>query len=170
MSRARNRAGSGPGSTPCSSCRGACSPTIAAIEAYAHALDPSGPPIPEVTAGGELHHGRAVFEQNCEHCHGVDGGGASVGGNQWAPALHDTSITQVAEAIRIGPGEMPRFGERQLIERDLRDVASYVFKLDTRADERALPLSSSGPVPEGLLGWLAITLLSVLALAYSKSR
>lgn len=142
--------------------------TIAAIEAYVLSIDSSGPPIPEVVAGGDLTRGRALYEQNCEHCHGVDAGGAAIGGAQWAPTLRDTSITQVAEAIRVGPGEMPQFGERQLGPRALDDVASYVSELSRQSNTHLVPLRSSGPVPEGLVGWLAIAALSVLAFAYSR--
>ena len=142
--------------------------TIDAIVAYVTSVEPGGAPIPQVVAGGDLTHGRALFDQNCAHCHGVDAGGASIGGAQWAPDLYHASITQVAEAIRVGPGEMPRFGERQLDARALDDVATYVFALDGRARTHALPLTSSGPVPEGLLGWLAVGFLCLLAFAFSR--
>lgn len=142
--------------------------TIAAIEGYVLSIDASGPPIPEVAAGGDLTRGRALYEQNCQHCHGIDAGGAAIGGAQWAPTLHDTSITQVAEAIRVGPGEMPQFGERQLGPRALDDVATYVTALSRQANTPPVPFRSSGPVPEGLVGWLAIAALSVLAFAFSR--
>ncbi|GAC1406847.1 MAG: c-type cytochrome [Candidatus Velthaea sp.] len=141
---------------------------VAKIESYVASVDPSGPAIPQVTAGGNLVHGRALFDQNCEHCHGVGGQGASVGYAQWAPGLTRATITQVAEAIRTGPGEMPRFGERQLDSKALIDVASYVEYLDLKAETSQIPVTSSGPVPEGLLGWLAAGALALLAYAYSR--
>ena len=33
---------------------------------------------------------------------------------------------QVAEAIRAGPGVMPRFGHDVLSERNIDDIASYI--------------------------------------------
>ncbi len=144
--------------------------TIDAIVAYVTSVQPGGDPIPQVAAGGDLRRGRALFEQNCEHCHGAGGGGASIGYADWAPSLHRATITQVAEAIRIGPGNMPRFGPHQLDPDQLDDVASYVESLDVAAATGAVPLRSSGPVPEGLLGWLATGLLCVLAYAFSKSK
>ena len=144
--------------------------TIDALVAYVTSVQPGGEPIPEVAAGGDLRHGRALYEQNCEHCHGVAGGGASIGGADWAPSLQRATITQVAEAVRIGPGNMPRFGARQLERRALDDVAGYVISLDGAATGRTIPLRTSGPVPEGLLGWLAVGLLGALAYAFSRSH
>jgi ubiquinol-cytochrome c reductase cytochrome c subunit len=144
--------------------------TIDAIVAYVTSVQPGGEPIPQVAAGGDLRHGRALYEQNCQHCHGVAATGASIGGADWAPSLHRATITQVAEAIRVGPGNMPRFGARQIDAPALDDVASYVISLDDQSARRAIPLRTSGPVPEGLLGWLAVGLLCALAYAFSRSH
>jgi len=142
--------------------------TIKAIEAYVAAVAPGGPPIPVVTAGGDVSNGREVYVQNCRHCHGVDADGASVGGAEWAPSLHRTSITQVAEAIRVGPGQMPRFGARQLDDRALRDVATYIFATDRREATPRVPVARDNPVPEGLFGWLAVGALALAAYAYAR--
>ncbi|MGD1067436.1 MAG: c-type cytochrome [Vulcanimicrobiaceae bacterium] len=141
--------------------------TIAQIEAYVASAAPGGPAIPQVTVGNAVH-GRALFEQNCEHCHGVDAGGAPIGGASWAPSLHDTSIVQVAEAIRVGPDEMPPFSTAQLSDQDVDDVAAYVYELADEANTAQLPAGTSGPVPEGLVGWLAVAALSALAFAFSR--
>ena len=143
---------------------------IALIEAYVTSVAPGGPPIPQVATGGNLAHGRELFAQNCEHCHGVGGAGASLGENAWAPALQAASITQVAEAIRVGPGNMPKFAPSQLDDSALRDIVTYVSWLDADAATAAFPLRSSGPVPEGLYGWLSIGALCLCAYAYSKRR
>lgn len=144
--------------------------TIDALVAYVTSVQPGGEPIPRVTAGGDLRHGRALYEQNCQHCHGTSGNGASIGGADWAPSLYRATITQVAEAVRIGPGNMPRFGERQIGPPALDDVAGYVISLQTESARRAVPLRTSGPVPEGLLGWLAVGLLCALAYAFSRAH
>ncbi|HTW85796.1 MAG TPA: c-type cytochrome [Candidatus Sulfotelmatobacter sp.] len=141
--------------------------TIAHIEAYIAAVAPGGPAIPQVVIG-DATRGRTLFEQNCEHCHGVAAEGAPLGGDYWAPNLHHTSITQVAEAIRIGPDEMPPFTTQQLSDADLNDVAAYVFQLATDSNTPHVPAATSGPVPEGLIGWLAIAALSALAFAFSR--
>jgi ubiquinol-cytochrome c reductase cytochrome c subunit len=141
---------------------------IRSIEAYVTSIAPGGPPIPEIATGGNLAHGRALFTQNCEHCHGVEANGAAIGANDWAPTLHLASITQVAEAVRVGPGNMPKFGPRQLDDPALGDLATYVSSLDVAADTTTIPLRSSGPVPEGLYGWLTVGILALLAYAFSR--
>lgn len=141
---------------------------IDALTAYVTSVQPGGPAIPRVDATGNAKNGRKLYEQNCAHCHGVFGEGASIGSNEWAPSLHEASIVQVAEAMRIGPGEMPVFSETQLDQREMKDVVAYVWSLDRETAQQAVPLRSSGPVPEGLFGWLAVALLSVFAFAYSR--
>jgi len=142
---------------------------INALTAYVTSVEPGGAPIPRIDATGSAQTGRKLYEQNCEHCHGVYGEGASIGTNEWAPSLHEASLVQIAEAIRTGPGQMPVFGARQLDDRELKDVVAYVWSLDGETAQQAVPLRSSGPVPEGLFGWLAVALLSVFAFAYFKS-
>lgn len=144
--------------------------TIDAIVAYVSSVQPGGPPIPVVIAGGDVDRGRDLFRQNCMHCHGVGAGGALIGGRQWAPSLEHATVTQVGEAIRVGPDEMPRFGERQLSARDVDDIVTYLSSL--RATERgaALPLASSGPVPEGLLGWISAGVMAAGAYAFSAGK
>ena len=141
---------------------------IGALTAYVTSVASGGRPIPRIDATGDAQRGRRLYEQNCVHCHGVYGEGASIGANEWAPSLHAASIVQLAEAIRIGPGQMPAFGEKQLDEREMKDVVAYVWSLNDEAAQQAMPLRSSGPVPEGLFGWLAVALLSVFAFAYSR--
>jgi ubiquinol-cytochrome c reductase cytochrome c subunit len=144
--------------------------TIDALVAYVAGLQPGGPPIPVVVAGGDVDRGRTLFRENCMHCHGVSAGGAAIGGRQWAPSLNRATVIQVAEAIRVGPAEMPKFGERQLDQRDVDDIATYLSSL--RAQERgaALPLAGSGPVPEGLLGWISAGVMAAGAYAFSAGK
>lgn len=143
--------------------------TIANIERYIATAAPGGPPIPEIETGGNLVHGRRLYVQNCESCHGINADGALIGGNEWAPTLHDASVQQIAEAVRVGPEEMPKFLERQIDATGLRDVVSYVVSLDVRQATPTLPLGSSGPVPEGLLGWLAVGLLCAAATLFQRA-
>jgi ubiquinol-cytochrome c reductase cytochrome c subunit len=124
-----------------------------------------GPAIPQVITNGDAEHGRTLFRENCMHCHGVDAKGGSIGGAGWAPSLAHATVTQVAEAIRTGPREMPKFGEHQIDRDDLDDIATY---LSARRDPAALalPLRAGGAVPEGLYGWLAASALALFAFGY----
>jgi ubiquinol-cytochrome c reductase cytochrome c subunit len=143
---------------------------IAQIVAYVSTVAPGGTPIPhlDTSTPPDLAVGHTLYEQNCEHCHGVTGGGASIGYAEFAPGLHHAPIEQVAEAIRIGPDQMPPFSHTQLDDKQLTDVANYVFSLDRDAATLTIPLRSSGPVPEGLIGWLAVALLATLAFVFSR--
>ncbi len=132
---------------------------IRALEAYLAPTVAGGPPIPPVVANGDLVHGRTLFEQNCQQCHGLAGEGGDLGRLDWAPSLERTSIAQIAEAIRVGPDQMPIFGAQQLSATDVDDVASYVVHLQTARQPAFPPYRSTGPVPEGAVGYLAIIVL-----------
>jgi ubiquinol-cytochrome c reductase cytochrome c subunit len=103
-------------------------------------------------------------------CHGATVAGAAIGDQQWAPSLHSATVTQIAEAIRVGPGEMPSFGEAQLTPADVDDIVAYALAGRVAEASQGLPESTSGPVPEGLLGWLAAGALALLAYAFSPTR
>ena len=141
--------------------------TIDAIVAYVVAVAPGGLPIPVVKAGGDALRGFALFRENCMHCHGIDPTGGSIGGVDFAPSLEHATVTQVAEAIRVGPGEMPKFGERQISDRDLDDIATALSDSHASAAAPEVPLPGSGPVPAGLLGWLSAGLMAAVAYAFS---
>jgi ubiquinol-cytochrome c reductase cytochrome c subunit len=144
--------------------------TIDALVAYVVSVQPGGPPIPIVVTNGNATHGMTLFRENCMHCHGATGSGAAIGDRQWAPALERATIVQVAEAIRVGPGEMPAFGEAQLTRADVDDLATYISRKRAAGGPHGLPEPAGGPVPEGLLGWLAAGALAMLAYAFSTTR
>ncbi|MDQ2871711.1 MAG: c-type cytochrome [Candidatus Eremiobacteraeota bacterium] len=107
-----------------------------------------------VVGPGNVDHGRLLFAANCAQCHGVTGSGASVGYANVAPPLAYASKMQVAEAIRIGPGVMPRFGTDVLSTQDVSDIARYVNYLQTQTENPGgLALANIGPVAEGFIGW-----------------
>ncbi len=138
----------------------------ARIVTYVASFSSGGPPIPVVTTDGDPERGRTLFAQNCEHCHGVDAGGAAIGGENWAPSLAHATVTQLAEAIRVGPGEMPQFGEHQIDSRDLDDIATYLSSQRGSTNFSGLPIAAGGAVPEGMYGWIAAALLSLFAFGY----
>ncbi len=112
-----------------------------------------------VLGAGNVTRGRALFAENCAHCHGVTGNGASVGAANVAPSLMHATVFQVAEAIRGGPENMPRFGPDVLTNRDVSDIARYVNYMQTQAEvpkgENAggFSLAHVGPVAEGFIAW-----------------
>jgi ubiquinol-cytochrome c reductase cytochrome c subunit len=142
---------------------------IRALEAYLAPVVAGGPALPEVIAGPNAAHGRLLYEIDCQQCHAVGGNGGSIGRADWAPALHEATIDEVADAVRAGPGEMPRFGEHQLPQSDLDDLAGYVLSMQTAQPGSVIPSPSTGPVPEGALGYVAIIVLIVFVFGLGRS-
>ncbi len=119
--------------------------------------------IPQVDpAQGDIPRGRQAYAQACAACHGMNGAGSALGGANIAPSLLDVKPIDVAEAIKIGPGQMPPGGglenytpyDAQSIA-TVNDVAAYVQSLQTQPYNRGgLPLGGKGPVPEGFVAWI----------------
>jgi ubiquinol-cytochrome c reductase cytochrome c subunit len=133
---------------------------IRELVAYVASLG-DGPPIPDVDADASLSRGMELFIANCAPCHGAAGAGGAVGAGTLAPPLDRSSPRIVAEAMIIGPGQMPVF---DLPDEDLSAVASYVEFLRTSDAPGGLSFGNLGPVPEGLVAWFAgMGLLTLLA-------
>lgn len=128
---------------------------IAALIAYVASFGPGGPPIPAVhPERGDLARGGQLFAGNCAPCHGADGQGAAVAQGRVAPSLHEATPTQIAEAVRIGPGPMPKFGDRVIDGEELDALVRYVLFLKDAPDPGGLSLGHEGPVIEGFVAWL----------------
>ena len=129
---------------------------IAAIDAYvdAHAVQSIIVSTPD-TVHASMQHGRSLFEENCEACHGVGAQGATVGYQWIAPALNQANPLQIAQAIRIGPGVMPKFTSAQLSENDIADIAAYLGYLRTQPQTfGGMTLGFLGPTAEGAVAIL----------------
>ena len=138
---------------------------IEAIVGYVASLG-NGPPIPnvQVTAATDTAAGRAAYIATCAACHGAGASGDAVGGGSVAPRLLDTAPTQVGEAIRTGPRNMPAFDANQVSDEQLSEIAAYLQFLKTRdAAPGGAPLGGVGPVAEGYVGWIVylVALLGV---------
>lgn len=133
---------------------------IARIVSYVMTFSPHPDAALPVLQAGDPVRGRALFAEHCAMCHGTAGEGGSVGFANVAPPLGSATAFEVAEAIRAGPGVMPRFGSDVLTDRDVGDIARYVNFLQTQGDRPAstdaggFTLAHAGPVAEGLVGWI----------------
>ena len=92
--------------------------------------------IPEPPEGDAVH-GREVYAANCAQCHGSTGAGGVAGAGAWTPPVVGRDEVAIAEAIRVGPFEMPQFGEEQISDQEMGDVAAF---LDVVAEETGTPL------------------------------
>jgi ubiquinol-cytochrome c reductase cytochrome c subunit len=117
----------------------------------------NGPAIPniQVSSASDIAAGRAAYTATCAACHGAGGSGDAVGGGAVAPPLLNTPPTQVAEAVRTGPGAMPAFDEHQITNDQLEGIAAYLAFLRDHASPGGQPVGGTGPVAEGYVAWIA---------------
>ena len=125
------------------------------IAAFVQSLTPGqGTQVPLVrTAGADLENGNTLFTLNCAACHTISGAGDALA--EGASSLHLATPTQVVEAIRSGPGNMPHFGPGNITNTEARDIAAYVTGvLQHPNDAGGVGLGGIGPVGEGFVGLL----------------
>lgn len=129
-----------------------------------------GPDIPKVNpARGDLATGGEVFRLNCAACHAWSGDGGALQDRQ-APPVHAATPTQIAEAVRSGPGTMPAFGAQAITQRQLDGVVRYVHTLNHPADRGGTPLWHLGPMAEGAVGVVLGLGALVLAVRWIGTR
>jgi ubiquinol-cytochrome c reductase cytochrome c subunit len=123
------------------------------IAEYVASLAPGGVPIPKPDpAGANLQQGGELFRLNCATCHSFVGVGGALSYGAYAPSLKPDTPIDIAEAIRTGPGNMPRFSTAQMSDKDMNDIIRYVRYI-TRPDDRGgLSLGHVGPTTEGFVG------------------
>jgi ubiquinol-cytochrome c reductase cytochrome c subunit len=69
------------------------------------------------------------------------------------PPLEDATPTQIAEAVRIGPYDMPALSKMALSDRQLDSIIAYVQYTKHPNDSGGWAIGTIGPVPEGLVAW-----------------
>jgi ubiquinol-cytochrome c reductase cytochrome c subunit len=112
-----------------------------------------GPPIPNVRPElGNVAEGFDAFTEHCAGCHQVLGEGGNAESTV-APELRKATPLQIAEAIRIGPYLMPRFGERQIDDRAVDSIVRYVEYARHPRDAGGWGIGHVGPIPEGFVAW-----------------
>lgn len=158
-----------PGEQPVAKPRAYPPAEQAALVAYVASLGP-GPKVPAIdlthadtAKGGEL------FRENCAPCHNAVGAGGALSYGRHAPSLVNAPPLVVGAAVRYGPGQMPRFGQRTLSDEQVTDIADYVKYLHHPQNRGGLSLGGLGPVPEGFVVWvLGLGALLLVALWISK--
>jgi len=128
---------------------------IRLLVAYVSSLG-QGPAVPTIRPGsGDLADGNRLYANNCAPCHSSAAAGGALGHAVYAPALNRATPTQVAEAIRVGPGAMPIFSPDSLDDEQVASVVRYVGYLREPDDRGGLGLGHLGPIPEGFVAWVA---------------
>lgn len=135
--------------------------------------------IPPVdAASGDLTRGQRLYAQACAACHGMNGAGSALGGANIAPTMLGVSPLDVAEAIKIGPGQMPPGGgladyspTDPASTHRVNDIAAYVEALNKdRFNRGGAPIGGKGPVPEGFVAWVIGLGLLVLVVRWLGTR
>jgi ubiquinol-cytochrome c reductase cytochrome c subunit len=115
-----------------------------------------GPAIPVVDLdGADLQLGGELYRANCAACHNAAGIGGALSYGRDAPSLHHVGPTQIAEAVRIGPGQMPVFSEETFDQEELDAIVRYVRYLAEPENPGGAALGGAGPIPEGFVAVLA---------------
>jgi ubiquinol-cytochrome c reductase cytochrome c subunit len=124
-----------------------------ALAAYVNSLDPSYPYIPTPNLKtANVSDGEALFSLNCAACHTIEGDGDALALDTYAPSLRHIPAYQVVEAIRTGPGNMPRF-TGNLSDAQVRDIVKYVTtEIQHPNNPGGFGLGGLGPVAEGFVG------------------
>ena len=143
---------------------------IRAITSYVASFG-SGPPIPQMDlATADLQQGASLYAINCEACHSAGGTGAALTNGFIAPPLRVATPTEIAEAIRVGPGRMPVFSPGTLSDQEVASIVRYVVDYVQRpVNHGGGGLGNLGPFSEGAVAWLLGTLVLVLVIRWIGS-
>jgi ubiquinol-cytochrome c reductase cytochrome c subunit len=146
---------------------------IHALAAYIQSLG-GGPPIPTAaevsTAGANVGLGQQLFVANCAACHNFDGAGGALTNGKFAPALTDSTPTQIYEAMLTGPEAMPVFNDLTVTPQEKRDIIAYVTQVRSEPNPGGFSLGRIGPVTEGLVAFLGLLLFMVLAALWITAK
>jgi len=133
---------------------------ILQIVAFVNSIQPPSEgsiAIPSINLSGtNLSNGEDLFVLNCAACHTILGTGDAIAENQYAPSLHQATTYQIVEAMRTGPGEMPRFGPGTLTDQQVADIVAYVSGPGVQRPDNhgGIGLGGVGPVAEGFIALL----------------
>jgi quinol---cytochrome-c reductase cytochrome c subunit len=127
------------------------------MAAYIQSLG-GGPEIPTPaqvsTVGADTALGYQLFSANCSQCHnaGVSGGALTYG--KYAPALTQSTPTQIYTAMLTGPEAMPVFSDGALSPQAKRDIIAYITQTRIEPNPGGFSLGRTGPITEGLVIFL----------------
>ena len=147
---------------------------IHALAAYVAALG-GGPGIPSAaevsTTGANTALGQSLFITDCAQCHNFDGAGGALTNGKFAPALTQSTNTQIFEAMLTGPEAMPVFANTTITPAQKRDIIDYITRLRAEPNPGGFSLGRIGPVTEGIVGFIGgIGVLVFLAMWITMRR
>lgn len=115
-----------------------------------------GPGIPTVVPSqGTIAQGGELFRENCAACHGYAGDGGELT-DRPIPALTQATPTQIGEAVRTGPGEMPSFGVDAFSAKQLDSIAAYIGYMDHTDNKGGEDMGLLEPFTSGYVTWAIV--------------
>lgn len=125
------------------------------VERFELSGDVETPPVGDPARGLER------YALNCAACHGATGDGGVAGGGAWTPRINRYDTEVIADAIRVGPFEMPRFSRDALSDEDVGDIAAFLHEV---GEERGTLLFPGELNPVFASAFVAVLALVVVAL------
>jgi ubiquinol-cytochrome c reductase cytochrome c subunit len=139
---------------------------IRAVADYIESLA-GGPAIPTPaqvsTEGADVGRGQELFIANCAACHNFVGAGGALTYGKYAPALNQSTPTEIYEAMLTGPEAMPNFADSTLTPQSKRDIIAYVTGKGPETNPGGFSLGRIGPVTEGLVAFLGLLFAVILS-------
>lgn len=124
--------------------------------------------IPQVEVG-DPRRGLEVYGAQCAHCHGSSGGGGVAGAGAYTPSITSYEPVVIAEAIRVGPFEMPAFSPTQISDLQVGDVVAFLSTVEKEQRTPIFGFVELNPVyAAALVALLAVVL--VLSLLWIGGR
>jgi ubiquinol-cytochrome c reductase cytochrome c subunit len=146
---------------------------IKAVVAYISSLG-GGPPIPSQadvsTKGANVGLGQQLFVGSCAACHNFQGAGGALTYGKYAPALNQSTPTQIWEAMLTGPEAMPVFNNTTFTPQQKRDIIAYITQTRSEPNPGGFSLGRIGPVTEGLVAFLGLLLFMVFAALWITAK
>ncbi len=142
-----------------------------AIVAFVASLG-EGPEIPEVDPQrGDITLGEELYRTQCAACHAPAGIGTAITQGRSVPPIDQATPVQIAEAMIVGPGPMPRFVPTVFDDHEVDSIVRYVMFLQDPPNPGGHGLRNVGPVAEGLVAWLiAVPVLLMVMHALGRKR
>lgn len=117
---------------------------------------------------GDAAVGLQVYAQNCAACHGASGAGGVAGGGAWTPRVNDVSPQTLADAVRVGPFQMPQFDEEQISQDELDDMAAFLHEVEEEGGTLLFPGELNPVFASGFGAGLAAVIIVMLVLISGK--
>jgi ubiquinol-cytochrome c reductase cytochrome c subunit len=145
----------------------------AAVAAYIQSLG-GGPLVPSAaqvsTSGADVGLGQQLFVADCAACHNFVGAGGALTDGKYAPALTESTPTQIYEAMLTGPEAMPVFNDLTITPQEKRDIIAYVTTVRAQPNPGGFSLGRIGPVTEGLVAFLGLLFFMVLVALWITAK